>query len=124
MSLSKFRNPLSIMVLGCLVGLAGCQTNYGADIHNQTSTPVFAQIMVKANDRNQPAVVGASRRLGPGDRGSVGPVRGAVKPGSAYLIVDSLPNPSKPASADLLPGTAFVTVTNADDGSLRITEKP
>jgi hypothetical protein len=120
---SIIRKSLSIMALGTIGLLGACQTNYGADIHNQTSTPVFAQIMVKANDRNQPAVVGASRRLGPGDRGSVGPVRGSVNPGSAYLIVDSLPNPSRPASADLRPGTAFVTVTNADDGSLRITEK-
>lgn len=121
MSAPMIRNLL--LTLG-LCTLAGCQADYGADIHNKTSTPVFAQLMVKANDRNQPATLGASRRLGPGDRGAVGPVRANQRPGSVFLVVDSLPNPSKPVTADLRPGTAFVEVTQEGSGPLRLSEKP
>lgn len=107
-----------------LMALSGCQASYGADVHNKTSTPVFAQLMVKANDKTMPATLGASRRLGPGDRAFVGPVRANKKPGSVYLLVDSMGNPSKPATADLLSGTAFVEVSQEDGGPLRISEKP
>lgn len=121
---SMQRNLLSILVLGSTLTLAACQADYGADIHNTTSGPIYAQLMVKANDRNQPATTNATKRLGPGDRGTVGPVRANSRPGSVYLIVDSLPNPSKPASADLKPGTAFITVTQEPGGALQIHEKP
>lgn len=104
--------------------LTGCQADYGADITNQTSTPIFAQLMVKANDRNSGAVMGAQRRLGPGDRAALGPVRAAARPGSVFLVVDSLPNTSKPLQADLLPGTAFLVVTQEQGGPLRMSEKP
>lgn len=107
-----------------LATLTGCQADYGADITNRTSTPIFAQLMVKANDRNSAAVMGAQRRLGPGDRAAIGPVRAPARPGSVFLVVDSLPNTSKPLSADLLPGTAFLEVTQDGTGPLHLSEKP
>jgi hypothetical protein len=118
------RKSLSVIALTSFAALGACQADYGADIHNKTSTPIFAQLMVKANDHNQPAVLGASRRLGPGDRGAVGPVRANARPGSVYLLVDSLPNPSKPSGVDLAPGTAFLEVNQDGNGPLRIQEKP
>lgn len=121
---SLARKPLSILSLCAFALVAGCQADYGADIHNKTSTPVFAQLMVKANDKLNPASLGASRRLGPGDRASVGPVRANRRPGSVYLLVDSLPNPSKPSTVDLSPGTAFVEVSQEGGGPLRLSEKP
>jgi len=116
----------SFLLLVSALALPGCQSNYAADIHNKTPTPVFAQLMVKANDRNQPATLGAQRRLGPGDRAAVGPVRANIRPGSVYLLVDSMPNPSRPVSADLTPGTAFIEITQEGDamgGQLHIAEK-
>ena len=107
-----------------LAALTGCQSDYGADITNQTSTPIFAQLMVKANDRNSAAVMGAQRRLGPGDRAALGPVRAAARPGSAFIVIDSLPNPSRPITADLQPGTAFLVVTQDGNGPLHLSEKP
>ncbi len=124
MGLQLFRKTLISATLCASLALAACQADYGADIHNTTSGPVYAQLMVKANDRNQPATLNATRRLGPGDRGTVGPVRANARPGSVYLTVDSLPNPSHPASADLRPGTAFITVTQEPGGPLQIHEKP
>ena len=117
----KFISTMGLCVIGTV---GGCQADYAADIHNKTSTPVFAQLMVKANDKLNPATLGASRRLGPGDRASVGPVRANRRPGSVYLLVDSLPNPSKPVTADLSPGTAFVEVSQDGNGPLRLNEKP
>lgn len=118
------RKCLVGMGLGAFVLLTGCQANYMADVHNQTAAPVFAQLMIKANDRSQGATLGAARRLGPGDRAAVGPVRANKAPGSVYLSVDSMGNPSKPSTADLNPGTAFVVVTQEPGGPLRIAEKP
>ena len=121
---SPFRKSMSAIGLCAFALITGCQADYGADIHNKTSTPIFAQLMVKANDKLNPATLGASRRLGPGDRGSVGPVRANRRPGSVYLLVDSLPNPSKPSTVDLSPGTAFVDVSQEGNGPLRLSEKP
>ena len=79
--------------------------------------------MVKAHGHNNPAVLGASKRLGPGDRAYVGPVRGSDKPGSVYVTVDSLPNRSRPATLDLPPGANLLEVFE-DNGSLRVMPKP
>jgi hypothetical protein len=121
------RKSIAAIVLCALAsGLTGCQADYGADIHNKTPTPIFAQLMVKANDRNQAASMGASRRLGPGDRAALGPVRANARPGSVFLVVDSLNNPNTPISADLTPGTAFLEVVQEGDktgGPIRLVEK-
>lgn len=103
--------------------LTGCQTDYAADITNKTPQPVFAQIFAK---RDNGAVLGASKRLGPGDRLLVGPVRNDKNKG-AFISVDTLPNPGRPITADLVPGTAFLEVQQDGEGTagpIRIVEKP
>ncbi len=109
--------------LAAAAGLAGCQADYGADIMNRTSGPVFAQLMVKAHGKNDPAVLGANKRLGPGDRAFIGPVRASDHPGSVFVTIDSLPNTVRPTTLDLTPGTAFLEVME-DNGALRVFPKP
>ena len=104
--------------------LVGCQADFAADVLNRTPQPLFAQIMSKSND-GKSSVLGASRRLGPGDRAMIGPVRNDEKAG-AYLVLDTLPNSTRPISLDLRPGTSFLIVTqdSPDHSSpLRIEEK-
>lgn len=104
-------------------GLWGCQqADFSADLHNKTAGPVFAQLMIKGRGANDPAVLGASKRLGPGDRAFVGPVRTVANAGAVYLSVDSLPNRARPATMDLAPGTSFVEVFE-DDGAIRVMPK-
>lgn len=111
------------VICASVLALAGCRADYAADITNKTSQPVFASIIPKGGDR---AVVGASRRLGPGDRAFVGPVR-VDKNKGAYLTVDAMGNPGRPITVDLLEGTAFLEVQQDGTGSnppMRIVEKP
>ena len=99
----------------------GCQADFAADILNKTPQPLFAQIMTKSND-GKSASLGASRRLGPGDRAMVGPVRTNEKAG-AYLVLDTMPNPTRPVTWDMPPGASFLVVTQdppTNDGVLRI----
>jgi multisubunit Na+/H+ antiporter MnhE subunit len=118
------RKSLFALILCSVSALAACQqADCGADIHNRTSNPVFAQLMVRANDRTQPAVLAASRRLGPGDRAPVGSVRTNVHPGAVYILVHALPDSGNAASLDLSPGTAFLEVTQEDRGPLRVHAK-
>lgn len=110
----------------CLVGatLAGCQADYGADVRNTTPQPVYAQLLVRSGGGES---VVLQKRLGPGDRGYLGPVRASDKPGRVSVAVDSLPNPVRPATLDLLPGTTFVDVLQDGDrtaGALRLSPKP
>lgn len=99
------RRPLAALALLCVGGVLGAcqQADYAADVVNRTPQPVFAQLFTKEANG---AMAGASRRLGPGDRMSVGPVRAYVNRG-AYISVDTLSNPGRPVEADLVPGTNF-----------------
>lgn len=102
--------------------LGGCKADYGADVVNHTPQPVFVQMFIKGNSE---ASLAASKRLGPGDRGFVGPVRHDKNQG-AYLSFDTLPNPNRPATVDLAPGTSFFEVqqtTPENSGSLIIIQK-
>lgn len=104
--------------------LAACQADYAADIHNQTPQPLYAQIMAKSND-GKSAALAASRRLGPGDRALVGPIR-TNKNAGAYLVLDTMPNPTRPLTYDLQPGTAFLSVKQdslSNDAPMRVEEK-
>lgn len=105
-----------------LVVLSGCQTDYAADVVNKTPQPLFVQLFVKGNTDSS---LGASKRLGPGDRGFIGPVRHDKNQG-AYLAFDTLGNPARPATVDIGPGTSFFEV-QADsansDGRLIIIQK-
>ena len=105
-----------------LCGLVGCKADYAVDITNKTPQPVFAKIFRKGGSSG---MLGASTRLGPGDRAFLGPVR-TNKASGALLSVDTLGNPNRPISVDILPGTAFIEVMQdgqSADSPIRIVEK-
>jgi hypothetical protein len=96
---------LSAAALLALTGLAGCRADYAADIRNQTPQPLFAQLVERRNDGT---VLRARDRIGPGDRGVVGPIR--AEKGRVGLVVDTLPNPEGALVRDLRPGTNYLNV--------------
>jgi hypothetical protein len=113
----------ALVVGGSIVGLGGCQqADYGVDITNKTPQPVFAKIFRKGGSNG---MLGASARLGPGDRMYLGPVR-TEKDYGAFVSVDTQGNPGAPLTADLMPGTAFVEVVQdgqSPNGRLHMVEK-
>lgn len=120
---SRTTRRLLVAALLTTAGMAGCQADYAADLTNRTPQPIFAQIFRKGGSTG--AVLGTQRRLGPGDRVFVGPIR-TDKPHGAFLSVDSLGNPGRPITMDLRPGTVFLEVQQegaGPDAPLRIFEK-
>src|SRR5262245_33877814 len=106
----KTRNLTCRALVGILAGLAGCalggcQTSYSADLRNTTPQPLYAQIMEQFDNG---ATARAGIRLGPGDRGGLGPV--IAREGRAYLLVDTTPNPGTPVTVPLAPGTTIAEV--------------
>ena len=104
------------------VGLVGCNADYAVDITNRTPQPVFAKIFRKGGTNG---MLGASARLGPGDRTFLGPVR-TEKNYGAFLSIDTYGNPGRPVTADIVPGTAFIEVVQdgqGPDSPIRIVEK-
>jgi hypothetical protein len=103
-----------------LAGLAGCQADYAADIVNRSSQPVFVQLVTRAHGVGEKSVLAANKRLGPGDRSFIGPVRASDRAGSVFLTIDSLPNTVQPFSMDLSPGTTFLEAMQDDSGAVRV----
>lgn len=103
-----------------LGGLVGCQADYAADITNRTPNPVFVQLVTRAHGIGEKSVVAANKRLGPGDRSFIGPVRASDKAGSVFVSIDSMPNTSAPFTMDLSPGVTFFEATQSDDGAVRV----
>jgi len=112
----------AILIAGAgAAGLGGCQATYSADVRNQTPQPLFAKILWRTDDGRNP--IQAQRRLGPGDRGTIGPIQAPV--GRAILTLDTLPNPQGVWSIDLRPGTTVFNVTQKGDltaGPLEVRE--
>ena len=100
---------LSTLVLAAGL-LAGCRADYSADIRNLTPQPIFAQL---TENRRDGTVIVATRRLGPGDRALVGPVR--AESGRVALLIDTKPNPEAPARRDLQPGQNAFNVRQRTD---------
>ncbi len=116
------RMAIGLTLAAVVAGLGGCQANYGVDVTNMTPQPVFAKVFRKGGSKG---MLGASARLGPGDRTYLGPVR-TRKNSGAFLSIDTMGNPGTPVTADLNPGTAFVEVQQdgpAADAPLRLVEK-
>ncbi len=101
-------------------GMVGCQADYAADITNRTPNPVFVQLVTRAHGIGEKSVLAANKRLGPGDRTFIGPVRASDKAGSVFVSIDALPNTARPFSMDLSPGTTFLEATQNDDGAVRV----
>lgn len=118
MNARRFHSGLLALTLAC--GLAGCQADYAADITNRTSQPVFVQMATRAHGLGEKPVIAANKRLGPGDRVFIGPVRASDRAGSVFLSIDSLPNNVQPYSTDLLPGVTFFETMQGDDGVVRV----
>ena len=107
------RNPprtiVAALFAAAALALTACQANYAADITNKTPQPLFVKLFSKAANKNDPAVLGAQKRLGPGDRGTIGPVRNNRNLG-VFLSLDTLPSPARPTTIDLEPGTGYFDV--------------
>lgn len=108
------RAVLAMAVCGAGLVLGGCKADYGADVRNKTPQPVFVQLFIKDNNG---ARMAGNVRLGPGDRRTIGPVRHDANKG-AYLVVDTLPNPARPAQVDLTPGMTFFEVQQQGEASI------
>jgi hypothetical protein len=120
MTLRPLLAPIALLLAGaCAVG---CQADYAADIVNRTPQPVYTNLFRKGPGN---PVLGDSRRLGPGDRASIGPVR-TSKDYGAFLVVETMGNRARPLSIDLPIGTSYLEVEQDGEGPdspLRIVEK-
>lgn len=113
MNLKSARKRALAVAFGTFaLALAGCQSSYSVDIRNQTSQPLFANIVERTENGGFNR---AGIRLGPGDRGAIGPV--SMRTGRAMLIVDTKGNPTGPADMDLAPGTSVVRIEQDSDAS-------
>lgn len=92
-----------------LLTLGGCVSTYAVDLRNRTAQPVFAELLAR-NPGGDLSLVAQGIRLGPGDRGGVGPVSvDAQRP--VVLRTDTPGNPGRPAMLELAPGTTAAEVT-------------
>lgn len=90
----------------------GCVSNYAVDVRNQTPQPLYAML---SEHTDTGAMIRQSKRLGPGDRAAIGPIR--AKHGRAFLVVDTNPNPDRPVTVDLQAGTTTCEVTQEGEGT-------
>lgn len=101
--------------LGVVPALAGCNAFYTADVRNFADQPVMAEL--KQGGRRPDGSVIARRRVPPGDRGKIGPIR-APKNAVIFLEVDFAGNEGYPARLDLPSGTTVVNVERIDEGAI------
>lgn len=99
----------AILALGAL---AGCQQQFTCDVRNNGDQPITAQLVWANNAMTREDL--RSARLGPGDRGSIGPVW-TDKP--VKLVIDFQGNTGYPGELPLTPGLNVVNVRRADEGS-------
>lgn len=102
------------LLFGLMGGLAGCQADFAADVTNRTPQPVTLNLVAKGDTNGGPATL--TKRLGPGDRGTIGPLR-CNKNKGAYLAADTLGNPSRPLTVDLAPGQSFFELRQDGTGT-------
>lgn len=88
-----------------LAAMTGCQAGYAVDVRNTTPQPVYAQLMEQFDTGT---VMRSSVRLGPGDRGGLGPV--VAREGRAFVVVDTVPNPGTPVRVPIAIGTTVIEV--------------
>jgi hypothetical protein len=113
------RSVMGAIVFGTLMIGGGCKSSYMADIRNQTPQPVVATLI-------DPVGPDQIVRLGPGDRGQLGPVMVDQKE-LVQVKVDSLGNTGVPAMFQLRPGENYLNVLQGGQltsGPLMIREVP
>ena len=99
--------------LAAALGLAGCRSGYDVGVRNLTDQPVEVRLTTPHSD-GAPMVL-ATKRLGPGDRGSMFT---QVASGTAVpLEADFQGTVGYPATIDLSPGKTIVNVRRTDSGS-------
>ncbi len=126
-TLLRSRNTMvRVIALGGLFGgialLTGCTTGYSADVRNQTPQPLFVDAYYVTPQGERIGLGNA--RLGPGDRGGLGPYA-VPNDALASVSIDTVPNPQRPAIVDLRPGLNAMEVTQGGDktsGALQIRE--
>lgn len=101
-------NTLLAVLALPLLALGGCTSTYAIDLRNQSSQPVFAELLARGPEGGL-ALVGQPVRLGPGDRGGIGPVAVDARR-SVVLRADSQGNGGRPAMLDVTPGTTVAIV--------------
>jgi hypothetical protein len=120
MTFRSLRVALPIVLAGAF--LAGCQADYAADIMNNTPQPIFTYVFRKGPSS---PVLGDSRRLGPGDHNTVGPVRTTQDYG-AFLSIETTNTRGRPLTVDLHPGTSSFEIQQDGehpDAPIRIIDK-
>ena len=112
----------AVILLGGVSLLTGCTTGYSADVRNQTPQSLFVDAYYVTPQGERIGLGGA--RLGPGDRGGLGPY--AVRNDALVSVsIDTVPNPQRPAIVDLRPGLNALEVTQGGDkmsGPLQVRE--
>lgn len=105
---------LTAAALVATLGAVGCNSSYTVDVRNRTDQPVVATI-------RQTELTGGSnileqRRIGPGDRHRIGPVRPDIIQ-NVFLEVDFAGNVGHPGELLLTPGLTVINVHRTEDGS-------
>lgn len=105
------KKPLTVVLALPLLLLGACTSTYSVEVVNQTNQPVTAEFLARSPE-GLLAPIGQPIRLGPGDRGGMGPVTldanrpivlRANRPGAS----DAPPNP---VLIDLVPGRTGVEI--------------
>jgi hypothetical protein len=111
-------NPsVAVIALSLAVPLiGGCSTAYTVDVENRTPQPVVIELLAREPDMGLLATLAQPLRLGPGDRGGIGPVRtDTTRP--VLIRADSAVRPGDPVLLDLWPGWTIVEVSQDGSGT-------
>lgn len=101
--------------------LAGCKSSYALDVRNASPQPLYVAVLSK---NNAGTLALGRARLGPGDRGGLGPFTVAQSE-IVWAQFDTQPNPERAPELTLRPGLSVIEVTqdgNATAGPLRVRE--
>jgi hypothetical protein len=110
MRMLRLAGRAAMVGVAACAGMTGCQAGYSADIRNPGPRPVYAQMMEQFDSY---ATMRSSVRLGPGDRGGLGPVM--AREGRAFVVVDTVPSTGTPVRVPLAVGTTILEVTQTGD---------
>jgi len=122
------RKPLLTLLALPLLALGGCvgansNANYAVDVRNRSAQPVSVELLARDAAGNL-SWLAQPVRLGPGDRGGLGPVWIDPKL-QATFRADTPGNPGRAVIFDLKPGVIALEVSQdgtAATSPLRVTE--